>query len=89
MCRFTIGEHVVNQKLGPPISGFITGIIPAKHYKSKVDNWSPSYPNWRAKFVVYVKLDVKLGDTEELIFPEDDLIILEEIFNEDCSNCGE
>lgn len=91
MSRFFLGDKVTNQKLGKPVCGIVDGIVPAIYYDSKNKHWNKFYPKWKERYVVYVKLNepYKIGKETHnyLVFPEDDLIQLGDLFNEDCSDC--
>lgn len=76
--NLTMGDRVTNRKLGIPILGYIDGIIPGHLYCGKV-TWESEYSDWKEKYVLYIKLDVQSDGNDYLIFPEDDIIKLDEI----------
>lgn len=92
MSRFFLGDKVTNQKLGKPVCGIVDGILPAIYYGTKNKEWGKIYPKWKNKYVIYIKLKepYQIGkETHDyLVFPEEDLILLGDLFNENCSDCG-
>lgn len=73
--KFSVGDRVTNRKLGPIIIGEVIGFLPGDYYISEV-GWYDTYPYWRCDYVYYIKLDKMLGEHDCLIFPEEDLILL-------------
>lgn len=74
-------DRVVNRKLANQVLvGTVTGIVLAKHYRG-TNSWKNIYPDWEKGYVVYVTLDQPHGDTTDLVFPLDDLILMDEACN--------
>lgn len=74
-------DRVVNRKLvSQVLVGTVTGILLARHFKG-LKSWTELYPDWEKGYVVYVTLDQEHEGKTDLVFPLDDLVLMDEACN--------
>jgi len=84
MCKtptIEIGDRVTNRLIGKIKIGIVVGILYGKYYTEDVKSWDEIYPDWKNDYIIYVKLEQLLDESqcECLIYPLKDIIRMEEV----------